>query len=172
MIITSPTLDSSQTLYTRAEQAGSIPARQGSDAAIAAAPPATVLELIDRARDALLEACHSQDTVERHRLAQLGALRAAAAALASRSRSKKSPRRRDVWDSLGVLHPELAEWAQFFAMTAVRGTEAAQGRVHLNGREADDLLRQAEVFIESVMSRLGLPMMGPLPGCVPAFQRT
>lgn len=131
-----------------------------------------VLELIDRAREALLDACHAAGAVERHRCAQLGALRAAGALMAAQPGISRRSDRRDVWTMLSTIRPELAEWAEFFAITARRGALAAQERVTLSGREADDLLRQAEVFVELVMARLGLPMMAPLPGCVPTFQRS
>lgn len=130
-----------------------------------------VLELIDRAKEALLDACHAGGAIERHHRAQLGALRAAGALMAAQPGVSRRSERRDVWTTLSVIRPELAEWAEFFTITARRGALAAQERASISGREADDLLRQAELFVDLVMTQLGLPMMAPLPGCVPTFQR-
>jgi hypothetical protein len=49
--------------------------------------------------------------------------------------------------------PELAEWAGFFELVASRRGPAT-------AREADDLLRQAETFLELVCRSLGLPVAG------------
>ncbi|MBO1755342.1 SAV_6107 family HEPN domain-containing protein [Allobranchiibius sp. CTAmp26] len=131
----------------------------------------TVLELVDRARDALLDACHSSGASERYALAQLGALRAATALMASRPPARRRPVRRDVWTTLVAGAPELAEWGEFFSLTSARGASAERGRAHLTSREADDLVRQAEMFLELVLSRLGLPMYTPLPGYVSPLRR-
>ncbi|WP_243757723.1 SAV_6107 family HEPN domain-containing protein [Allobranchiibius sp. GilTou38] len=130
-----------------------------------------VLELVDRAREALLEACHSNGTTERYALAQLGALRAATALVANRISTRRRSARRDVWTTLVAGVPELTEWAEFFALTSARGASAERGRAHLTAREADDLVRQAEMFLELVLSRLGLPMYTPLPGYVSPLRR-
>ncbi|UIJ33614.1 SAV_6107 family HEPN domain-containing protein [Allobranchiibius sp. GilTou73] len=82
-----------------------------------------VLELVDRAREALLEACHSNGTTERYALAQLGALRAATALVANRISTRRGSARRDVWTTLVAGVPELTEWAEFFAVTSARGSE-------------------------------------------------
>lgn len=147
-----------------------------SRAPAAPAPPGasssvTVLELVDRARDALLDACHSSGATERYALAQLGALRAATALVASRPPARRRPVRRDVWATVVTGAPELTEWGEFFALTSARGRNAERGRAHLTTREADDLVRQAEMFLELVLSRLGLPMSTPLPGYVSPLRR-
>ena len=82
---------------------------------------AGVLDLVDRSRDCLLEACHQSDLVERYRCAQLGALRAAAALVAARSARSPRSRPRSVWQVVGEAVPELREWAEFFAGTGKRG---------------------------------------------------
>lgn len=132
----------------------------------------TVLELMDRARDALLDACHSSGTTQRYTYAQLGALRAATAIATSAAREGRGSRRRDVWARLAASRPELAEWSGFFALTSERAAAAERGRTQLSTREADDLVRQAEMFMELVLSRLGLPMNLPLPQCASPLRRT
>jgi hypothetical protein len=116
-------------------------------------PPAaaSALDLLERSRHALLEACHTRDVVHRHRQAQLGALRAAAAVVAARTTPGGPSGPRSLWELLPAVSPELAEWAGFFDLVARRtGVPSA--------READDLLRQAEVFLELVCRSLGLPV--------------
>lgn len=124
-------------------------------------PVATgVLDLVDRSRGCLLEACHHSDLIERYRTAQLGAVRAAAAVLAARSARTPRSRPRPVWDVLASVCPELSEWATFFAGTARRVQLHDRGSASPTAREADDLIRQAEIFLGLVLRTLGLPM-GP-----------
>ena len=154
-----------------ADGAVGIRARQAHRESGGGASSVAVLELVDRARDALLDACHSSGATERYTLAQLGALRAATALVASRPSTGRRPGRRDVWTTLVAGAPELTEWSEFFALTGARGATAERGRAHLTTREADDLVRQAEMFLELVLSRLGLPMYTPLPGYVSPLRR-
>lgn len=117
-------------------------------------PPQTagataVLELLERAEASLLAACHSREVDQRHQHARLGALRAAAALVAARTTGSASGPR-SLWAVLPVVAPELAEWAGFFG-TATRRTGTP------GTREADDLLRQAETFLDLVRAGLGLP---------------
>lgn len=113
----------------------------------------TTLELLDRSRHSLLEACQSRDVTDRWQQAQLGALRAAAAVLAARSTAANRPGPRSLWQLLPTVAPELAEWAGFFEVVARR---RAQDRPL--PREADDLLRQAEVFLDLACRSIGLPI--------------
>lgn len=130
-------------------------------------PPiaATFLDLLERSRGSLLLACRTGDAGERYVAAHLGALRAAAALLAARSSPSGRSRPRSVWEVLPEVAPELAEWATFFAASARRRAAIERGGV-LGAREADDLLRQAEVFLEIVQSLLGVPRAEPLPDYV------
>lgn len=137
-----------------------------------AAGSGTVLELVDRARESLLQACHSTVTADRYAAAQLGALRAATALLASRPASGRKSGPRDVWTVLAEGAPELREWSEFFALTSVRGALAARDRARPTTREADDLVRQAEMFLELILARLGLPMQTALPECVSPLRRS
>lgn len=114
------------------------------------------LDLLDRARHSLLEACQSEEVARRYDQAQLGALRAAAAVVATRitsthpSAGQSGPR--SLWELLPTVAPELSEWAGFFDVVGAR-------RHHdHSAREADDLLRQSELFLDLVCRTLGLPV--------------
>ncbi|MEP6631963.1 MAG: SAV_6107 family HEPN domain-containing protein [Lapillicoccus sp.] len=144
----------------------------------------TSLDLLDRSRGSLLLACRTGDVGERYVEAHLGALRAAAALLAARSlpggagapapagrtiraavlRSgggSSRSRPRSVWELLPRVAPELTEWSAFFAASARRRVAVERGS-QIVARESDDLLRQAEIFLEIVQDLLGLPRADPL----------
>ncbi len=131
----------------------------GATPAVPIACASGVLDLIDRSRECLLEACHQQDLVERYRCAQLGALRAAAALVAARSRRTPRSGPRSVWQVVASVAPELGEWAAYFADTGRRGQVFDRGRERPGAREADDLIRAAETFLGLVLQSLGLPMV-------------
>lgn len=107
------------------------------------------LALLRQAADSLAEAHGTEDPLVRYPAAYLAALRAAAAVLAVRA--EPQPKRgstRNVWQLLGGLAPELAEWAGFFASCSATRAAAEAGIARLvSRREADDLLRQAEQFV-------------------------
>ena len=126
---------------------------------------ATSLDLLDRSRGSLLLACRTGDAGERYVEAHLGALRAAAALLAARSSPSARSRPRSVWEVLPEVAPELAEWSTFFAASARQRAAVERGGV-LSARESDDLLRQAEIFLEIVQDLLGVPRAEPLPDYV------
>ena len=119
----------------------------------------STLDLLDRSRHSLLLACQSPDTTTRHRHAQLAALRAAASVLAARRHPRRAALRSGVpgphslWELLPAWAPELAEWAGFFETVTVRSGP-------VSARDADDLLRQAEVFLDLVCHSLGVPAQG------------
>jgi hypothetical protein len=117
---------------------------------------ASTLELVERARAVLLEACHSRDVAERYRQSRLGAMRAAAALVSARSRDARTSGPQSLWDLVPAAAPELTEWAEFFAVATTRAGQS--GRAAVTAREADDLLRQAETFIGLVCRSLGLPV--------------
>ncbi|MGN6413124.1 SAV_6107 family HEPN domain-containing protein [Flexivirga sp.] len=126
----------------------------------------TVLDLVDRTRVGLLQACHADTADERYRLAHLSALRAAAAVLAADARRTPGSRPRNVWTVLPTVAPELAEWAQFFEGSARRRSQLERGVLVISTREADDLVRQVETFLELVLAHLGLPMCESFTACV------
>lgn len=130
-------------------------------------PPVSsaVLELIERSRLTLESASRTSDASERYLDAHLGALRAAAALVAARTTPSLRSRPRSVWQVLPSVAPELGEWAAFFASTSARrGVIDRGGRIP--AREADDLLRQAGMFLEIVHDHLGILRSAPLPDVI------
>ena len=127
-------------------------------------------ELLAAARRGLGEAEYAPRAGERYALAHLAALRAAAAVLADRARPRPGRRGRPVsaWSLLVRVAPELAEWADFFAAGAARRAAAEAGLTVAGRREADDLVRQVELFIGVVEGTLGLPSQQVLAGSGPA----
>lgn len=121
-----------------------------------------VLDLLERARLTLESACRTADAGERYRDAHLGALRAAAAVVAARTVPSPRSRPRSVWSVLPAVAPELGEWAAFFAACSAHRSVIDRGG-RIAPREADDLLRQAEMFLEIAQDILGVPLTVPLP---------
>lgn len=121
-----------------------------------------VLDLLERSRGGLLLACHSGTAAERYTQAHLAALRAGAALLAARSAPRRT-RPRSVWEVLPTVAPELTEWAVFFAASGRRRLALERGAGLVTARDADDLVRSAERFLELVRATLHLPCGLPLP---------
>jgi len=130
-----------------------------------------VLNLLERSRTTREAACRTSDASERYRDAHLGALRAAAALVAARSMPTPRTRPRSVWQVLPGVAPELGEWAVFFAACSVHRSIVDRGG-HISAREADDLLRQAEMFLEIVQDLLGVPLTIPLPESITPVSRS
>lgn len=123
-------------------------------------PHRTPAELLALARLGLAEAARTRADGLRYATAHLAALRAAAAVLAARARPEPGRRNRltSVWALLAVVAPELGEWATFFAAGASKRAAAEAGIPRaVTPREADDLARAAEQFVEVVAGSLGLP---------------
>jgi len=78
-----------------------------------------------------------------------------------------APRRKrpqSVWELLPRVEPALSEWAAFFAAGAGKRAAAEAGLPRaVSGREADELLRDAETFVSLAESALGVPTAQPLP---------
>jgi HEPN domain-containing protein len=129
-----------------------IPAPRRPPRPAAAPTPRAALGLLRQAAEGLAEAHRKPEPLMRYPAAYLAALRAAAAVLALRARP--APRRggsRNVWTLLAHVAPELAEWAAFFASCSATRAAAEAGIERLvSSRDADDLLRQAEQFLELV----------------------
>jgi SAV_6107-like HEPN len=131
----------------------------------ATASPAA-LDLLTQAHLGLREAVTLQIPHERYAAAHLAALRAAAAVLAVRGRPEETARRRrrirSVWEVLPEVAPELAEWGALFASGAERRARADAGIAGAaTGREADDLIREAGMFLRLVERMLVLrPALG------------
>lgn len=122
--------------------------------------PAAVHELLDRAEAGLQHAGLSADVGERYVGAHLAGLRAAAAMLAARTTRSSPSRPRSVWEVLPTVAPELTEWATFFAVSARLRAAVERGDRVVPVREADDLVRQAEVFLQLVHDLLGVRRSG------------
>jgi hypothetical protein len=122
--------------------------------------PAAARELISAAARGIDAAAAAGDDPRRqYALAHLAALRTAAAVLACRGRPASGRRRgpRSAWELLALVAPEFAEWAAFFAAGASKRSAAEAGIGVVTVREAADLVRDAETFLDVVCSRLGLP---------------
>lgn len=66
---------------------------------------------------------------------------------------------------LAEVAPELGEWATFFAAGAAKRAAAEAGSTRaVTEREADDLVRDADRFLGTVESMLGLVSHVPLDG--------
>jgi hypothetical protein len=119
--------------------------------------PAAAAQLLDQAHRGLREAAGCVDPRQRYATAHLGALRAAAAVLAARTRPEPARGRpRSAWVLLGQVTPELGEWATFFAAGAAKRAAAEAGLSHaVTEREADDLVRDVGSFLGVVENYLG-----------------
>ncbi|KUN25594.1 MULTISPECIES: SAV_6107 family HEPN domain-containing protein [Streptomyces] len=138
----------------------------------ATAPPAA-LDLLAQARAGLEEATVLDTPNERYATAHLAALRTAAAVLAARGRPETSPRRRarirSAWEVLPEIAPELTEWSALFASGAARRARAEAGIQGAAGqRDADDLIRDVEMFLRIVERMLVLQPVLPQPRQDPA----
>ena len=111
--------------------------------------------LLGLSHEGLGEARATSSPGERYALAHLAALRAAAAVLSCRAQGPQRTRPTSAWVLLARVAPELAEWAQFFAAGAEKRAAAEAGlRGVVTPREADDLLRDAECFLQLVETTL------------------
>jgi hypothetical protein len=123
----------------------------------------TTLDLLDRSREALSSGYAASAASARYLAASLAALRAGAALVAARSAtlpgaglaSGGGPH--DVWCLTARVAPELTEWAQRFAAATGQRVGVETGLVRVTAREADDLLRDAETFVDLAAGRLGVP---------------
>ncbi|MFJ4865130.1 MULTISPECIES: SAV_6107 family HEPN domain-containing protein [unclassified Streptomyces] len=119
------------------------------------APPAA-LDLLAKAHSGLAEAARLTRPNERYATAHLAALRTAAAVLAARGRPepvnpRRRPRIRSAWEVLPEIAPELTEWSALFASGAARRARAEAGIADAaSGRDADDLVRAASMFLRLV----------------------
>ena len=150
--------------------ATSMDIEQGSDRGDArprcrVAPSA--LALLESARTGLAAAEGEAAAGARYVSAHLAALRAAAAIVAARADPGGPTRRRrppSVWELLPKVEPALSEWAAFFAAGAAKRAAAEAGLPRaVSVREADDLLRDAEMFVSLAQSALGVPVQPLLP---------
>jgi hypothetical protein len=124
-----------------------------------------VEDLLASSARTLVEASLISDPSMRYVTAHLGALRAAAAVLAARAVPERGMRRRrpvrNTWVLLPTVAPELTEWAEFFSATATMRAAVEAGVRHVSVRAADDLVRDAEVFLGVTRRLLHLPHQSP-----------
>ena len=126
--------------------------------------PTTVDDLLRAAQRGMAEATVAETPGERYARAHLSALRTAAAVLAARARPAGGRSRlRSVWSVLPVVAPELAEWSTFFAASASKRSAAEAGIPVVSQRQADDLLRDAEIFHAQVCVMLRVNRQQSLP---------
>jgi hypothetical protein len=129
--------------------------------------PSTVLSLLGQARRGLVEAEAEADPGTRYICAHLAALRAAAAIVAARAEPGSGGRRRrprSVWELLPEAEPALAEWAAFFAASAAKRAAAEAGLPRAaSAREAEDLIRDARIFLSVAEQALGIESQGQVP---------
>jgi hypothetical protein len=118
--------------------------------------PLASVELLASAQRSLIQATVSIRPGERYAAAHLCALRAAAAIVALYGTPQRR-RVRSVWQLLAKVAPEFTEWAEFFAAGAVKRAAAEAGLPSVTIREADDLVRDAETFLDRVRDHLGVP---------------
>lgn len=120
---------------------------------MAAAP---ALALLEQSRQCLADAYAAELSTVRYVASQDAAMRAAAALVAGHARRSQG-RRQDLWPLLAAHAPELGEWADYFALAAVRRQQVQAHATRVSVREADDLLRSAETFVGLVTTTLGMP---------------
>jgi hypothetical protein len=127
----------------------------------------TALALLESARHGLAAADGEATAGGRYVGAHLAALRAAAAVVAARAEPGASTRRKrpqSVWELLPRVEPTLSEWAAFFAAGAGKRAAAEAGLPRaVSLREADELLRDADIFVSLVEGALGAPAQPLLP---------
>jgi hypothetical protein len=126
----------------------------------------SAMSLLQTARHGLAEAAEAALPASRYVAAHLAALRAAAAVLAARSdpAAKGRGRPRSVWVLLPEAEPALREWAAFFAAGAGKRADAEAGLPRaVTGHDADELLRDAQIFVSLVETTLGVDGQPMLP---------
>ena len=154
--------------------------------------PAATHSYLARAASSLQEAMTTSEIPMRYACAHVAALRATAALLAARAtpalvaqrngratgagtatgrvtgrvtgRGGRRGPQKNAWVLLAEIAPEFAEWASFFAAGAAKRAAAESGsRRAVTEREADDLVRDADLFLGLVEESLG--MTRHVPGC-------
>ena len=126
----------------------------------------SAMSLLQTARHGLAEAAGAPESASRYVAAHLAALRAAAAVIAARAEPvvKGRGRPRSVWVLLPEAEPALREWAAFFAAGAGKRAAAEAGLPRsVTVSEADELLRDAEIFVSLVEITLGFDSQPMLP---------
>lgn len=109
---------------------------------------------LSRARATLVAAELADRPAERYLLAHQAVGQVAAVVLRLRSTGARPPRR-NVWELVAQLAPELAEWAGYFhALQGKRSAVQAGVTGVVNSREADDLIRDGYAFASLIEQRV------------------
>lgn len=143
----------------------SSPAAYNSSAPVPAEPDDSVTPASDlrRARAALLAAELADSVSEKYVTAHRAALQGAAAVFRLRGRGvRRLGQPVQMWHLLAVLAPELGEWAGFFELLHPRVAAVSAG-ARVGQRQADDLLRDAETFLDDVDAMLNDHARGDAP---------
>jgi hypothetical protein len=121
---------------------------------------------LQRARAAVVEAELSTRPSERFLAAHTAALRVAAIVLAMRAHpalGRHRARPRNAWQVLAEVAPEFGEWAAFFAATEGKRDAVRAGATSIvSVREADDLVRDAQLFLAVVERAVGRVREAPM----------
>ncbi len=134
----------------------------------------SALALLESARHGLADAGDTPDPGGKYVAAHLAALRAAAAVVTAKAEPGQGRRRsapRSVWELLPRVEPDAGRVGRVLRR---RGREAGRRRGGLSravsASEADDLLRDAEIFLSLAESVLGVPS-APLLHCACRLRR-
>lgn len=130
--------------------------------------PSQARQLLDRSRDALLEALEAETPNRRYAVAFEAARIAASTLVDVRVRDWNWLHE---WDHLRRVAPDLSSWVDRFEAVRPRSHWAAiavatEGDL-VTQAEADTLLRDAEAFHHVVEASLALPYRNVLPGTLP-----
>lgn len=107
-------------------------------------------DLLRTAVLSLDDAYQAQTPAQRYIAAHVAALRAGAALLAVKAKPTRSSRIRSVWQMLPAIAPELGEWCAYFDAIGKRRVFVEIGTDEVSQRQADDLVRDAEAFLEQI----------------------
>ena len=135
--------------------------------------PAATHAYLERSARALHEAITTSEVTMRYAQAHVAALRATAALLAARAHpapigGRRRGQQRNAWVLLAEVAPEFSEWAAFFASGAAKRAAAEAGSLRaVTEREADDLMREADLFLGLIEQSLGLTRHVPFQELLP-----
>jgi hypothetical protein len=115
-------------------------------------------DLLRTAVIGLDDAYQAQTPEQRFIAAHLSALRAGAALLAVKAKPSRSSRIRSVWQMVPGIAPELGEWCAYFDAIGKRRVFIEIGREQVTQRQADDLMRDAEAFLDQISRILNVSL--------------
>lgn len=111
-------------------------------------------EELSRARAALVAAELADRPAERYLLAHQAVGQVAAIVLRLRG-TRARPPRRNVWELVAQVAPELAEWAGYFHVLQGKRSAVQAGVTNVvTSREADDLIRDGYAFAALIEQRV------------------